>query len=367
MIHPFFDPVPGYLAHRDAYHAALDRVLRSGHLILGPETEAFESEVAAMHNVRHAVALASGTDAITLALATLNISVGDEVITVSHTAVATVAAIRRVGALPRFVDIAPQSLLMDETQITTLITSRTRAIVVVHLYGDACAMPAITAIARRYQLAVIEDCAQAFGTRLQQRHVGTFGDIACFSFYPTKTLGAFGDGGMCITQDSQHAQRLRMLRMYGFHPSDRHAHCEGFNSRLDELQAAFLRIKLKHFPAALKRRQYLAALYAEKLRGTLVTPLSINPTVEHSQHLYVVQSAQRPALIEHLSHAGIGHGIHYPQPVHLMEAYQSLGYKPGALPTTERAAQNVLSLPLYPEMSDVAICDIHECLREFSP
>ena len=348
---PAFDYLRGYERIRADVEAALRRVVASGRLILGPEGEVFEREFAAYVGARHAVAVGSGTDAIVIALRALGIGPGDEVITVSHTAAATVGAVREAGAAPRLVDVDPHSLLIDPGQVEARIGPRTRAILPVHLYGRPAAMRAIGVIASRHGLAVIEDCAQAHGARIEGRHVGTFGAIGCFSFYPTKNLGALGDGGVCITADAQLAERMRRLRFHGFDAS-RSAQLEGLNSRLDEIQAAVLRVKLRRLDAWLSARSRIAGQYLQALSSADVRLPDREPDTDHAWHLFVIRSHRRRQLIERLARAEIGYGIHYPVPVHLMPAYEPLGYPRGSLPITERAAEEVLSLPMYPELAD---------------
>lgn len=348
---PVFDYLRGYEQIRGEVEAALRRAIGSGHLILGPEGEAFEREFAAYVGAGHAVAVGSGTGAIVIALRALGIGRGDEVITVSHTAAATVGAVREAGATPRMVDVDHDSLLIDPGRIEERIGPRTRAILPVHLYGRPAAMQAISEIAARHGLAVVEDCAQAHGARIAGRHVGTFGTIGCFSFYPTKNLGALGDGGLCVTGDAELAERMRQLRFHGF-DARRTARIEGLNSRLDELQAAVLRVKLRYLETWLSARRRIARQYLEMLSDTgLCLPQSAQGT-EHAWHLFVVRCGRRARLIERLTRSGIGCGIHYPVPVHLMPAYEHLGCARGSLPVTERAAEEVLSLPMFPELAE---------------
>ncbi|NLS92064.1 MAG: DegT/DnrJ/EryC1/StrS family aminotransferase [Planctomycetaceae bacterium] len=347
---PVFDYLRGYQQIQGEVEAALRRVIASGQLILGPEGEAFEREFAAYAGARQAVAVASGTDAIVIALRALGIGRGDEVITVSHTAAATVGAVREVGAVPRLVDVDRDSLLIDPDQIEAHIGPRTRAILPVHLYGRPAAIDAIGAIAARHGLAVVEDCAQAHGARVAGRHVGTFGAIGCFSFYPTKNLGALGDGGLCVTDDSQLAERMRQLRFHGF-DARRVSQLEGRNSRLDEIQAAILRVKLRHLETGLSARRRIAGEYLQGLSDARLSLPECEPDTNHAWHLFVVRTRQRARLIEHLTRSQIGYGIHYPVPIHLMPAYSHLGYARGSLPVTEYAAEEILSLPMFPELA----------------
>ena len=357
---PFNDlkPLHGLLAKE--LEAAAMRVLGSGWYILGPELEAFEQAFAAYHGMDHAVGVANGTDAIELALRALGIGEGDEVITVAHTAVATVCAVERTGATPVLVDIDEETFTMDPAAAAAAVTSRTKAILPVHLYGHPADMGALTELAGRHGLAIVEDCAQAHGARIAGRLVGTFGHLSAFSFYPTKNLGAYGDGGAVITNDPALAERVRRLRNYG--QTDRYHHAErGQNSRLDEMQAAILRVKLAHLDAHNAVRRRLAGEYSRRLtaedsrRLTGVAVPAVRPGAEPVFHLYVVRHPRRDDLMSALREDGIGTLIHYPVPVHLQEAYRDLGYAPGALPVTERAAREILSLPLYVGLTQEAL------------
>ena len=331
---------------------AARRALRSGWYILGPELEAFEAEFAAYHGAAHAVGVANGTDAIELALRAAGIGPGDEVITVSHTAVATVCAIERAGATPVMVDIDEASYTIDPRAAEAALTPRTRALVPVHLYGQPADLPPLLALAERHNLALIEDCAQAHGARWNGRPVGTFGRAGAFSFYPTKNLGALGDAGAVITDDAELAARLRRLRHYG--QVSRYEHLErGQNSRLDELQAALLRVKLAHLDEHNRTRRALAERYNATLTG-VATPV-VRPEAEHAFHLYVVRSPRRDALIAALGRTGIGTLIHYRTPVHLQPAYSDLGYGAGSLPVTERIVREIVSLPLFVGLTEAEV------------
>ncbi len=335
----------------DEIRTAAIRVLERGWYVLGPEVEQFEAAFADYHGVGHAVGVASGTDAIELALRAAGIGPGDEVITVSHTAVATVCAIERTGAKPVLVDVDPTSYTMDPAAAEAAIGPRTKAIVPVHLYGHPADMPALAAITQRHGLLLIEDCAQAHGARLGGRLVGTLGHLGAFSFYPTKNLGACGDGGAVITRDSQLAARLRRLRTYG--QASRYRHLErGVNSRLDEIQAAILSVKLKHLDEHNAIRRVLAARY-DRLLEHVVRPTVRGSQAEtyHVYHLYVIRHPDRDALQARLRGRGVETLVHYPVPVHLQEAYADLGYRGGDLPVTERVAGEILSLPMYVGLS----------------
>lgn len=356
------NPRASYVAYRSEIDEAIARVLNSERYILGPEVAAFEKEFAAYLGTQFGLGVASGTDALWLALRACGIGPGDEVITVAHTAVATVTAIEAVGALPVLVDIDPQSFTLDPNRLEAAVTPKTKAIVPVHVYGHPADMPAIMSIADRYNVRVIEDCAQAHGAAIAGKKVGTWGDIASFSFYPTKNLGAVGDGGMVVTADSELAQRVRHLREYGW--EERYVSATtGWNSRLDELQAALLRVKLKHLPADTERRRALAALYSEVLAEAEVALPQTRRGTTPVWHLYVVRVRERDAVQTSLRAQGIGALIHYPVPIHLQPAYRDR--LPGArfLPATEAAAAEILSLPLYPELTEEEVRQVGAGLR----
>lgn len=349
---PFNDLKPAARELAGPLRAAVDRVLKRGWFVLGPEVEAFEAEFAQYHGLPHAVGVANGTDAIELALRAGGVGPGDEVITVAHTAAATVCAVERAGATPILVDIDPHTCTMDPAAAAAAVTPRTRAIVPVHLYGHPADMNAISELADRHDLLVVEDCAQAHGARYDGRPVGTFGHLAAFSFYPTKNLGACGDGGAVVTADAGLTARLRRLRQYG--QTDRYHHAErGVNSRLDEIQAATLRVKLERLDAHNRERRRLARLYRQHLDGVILPAHGhAGVEVKHVYHLFVVRHDDRDGLRGWLRAGGVDTQIHYPVPVHLQPAYADLGYRAGDLPETERAAREVLSLPLYPGLTD---------------
>ena len=349
------NPRAQYVAHREEIDAAIARVLEQGFYVLGEAVRTFEAAFAAYVGATHGVGVGSGTEALHVALRALDIGPGHEVITVAHTAVATVAAIEQCGATPVLVDIDPSTYAMDASKLAARITPSTRAIIPVHIYGLAVDLDPILAIADRHGLAVIEDCAQAHGATRAGHRTGARGTFGCFSFYPTKNLGAIGDGGMLVTSDARLARRARELREYGW--VERYVSATpGLNTRLDELQAAVLQVKLPHLDADNAARRERAALYDRALRDTdLVLPQWTNDG-SHVFHLYVVRSRERDRLQAALKERGIGALVHYPVPVHLQPAYA--GRLPGSdtLPQTERAAREVLSLPMYPELSvdDVA-------------
>ena len=358
-------PKANYLAHRAAIDGAIRRVLESGWYILGSEVEAFEREFAQFLGVAQVVSVANGTDALELALRAGGVGSGDVVITVSHTAVATVAAIERAGATPLLVDIDPETFTLDPARLEATIRTHPggglKAIIVVHLYGHPADLPAITEIAKRHDLLLIEDCAQAHGAKLAGRTTGTWGDLAAFSFYPTKNLSAIGDGGAVATQSKELAARVAELRQYGW--KERYISASaGVNSRLDELQAAILRAKLGALAAENARRRETAARYSAGLVGTALRLPPTRDGAEHVFHQYVVRTPGRDALLQHLRARGIPAAIHYPAPVHLQPAYAGrVAHGAGGLAETERACREILSLPMHPHLGDEAVaCVIDE-------
>jgi dTDP-4-amino-4,6-dideoxygalactose transaminase len=358
------NPQAQYLAHKNEIDAAVSRVLNKGWYILGAEVTAFEAEFSAYVGVTYGIGVGSGTEALHLALMACGIGNGDEVVTVSHTAVATVSAIELTGASPVFVDIDPASFTLDPDKLEDAITSRTKAIVPVHLYGKPAELDPILEIARRHEVRVIEDCAQAHGAKYKGQRVGSFGDMGCFSFYPTKNLGAIGDGGMVVTDNSELAERAMLLRQYGW--ADRYvSSITGLNSRLDELQAAILRVKLPHLDADNAKRVGLADLYNDSLSGTRLTLPQRRGQVDHVYHLYVVRSRQRDDLQSFLKSKGVGALVHYPVPIHLQPAYLNRLRGSESLPETERAAREVLSLPIYPELSESQAQKVISEIRAF--
>jgi len=348
---PAFSLSRQYASIKKDIDAAVAGVLASGSFILGEQVAAFEREFAAYCGVEHAVGVGSGTEALHLALLALGIGAGDEVITVSHTAVATVAAVEMAGARPVLVDIEPETMTMDWRLVEDKITTRTRAILPVHLYGHPADLEHLSVIAQRHGLHLIEDCAQAHGARLGGRRVGGLGVAGCFSFYPTKNLGAYGDGGMVTTNDAALARSLRRLREYGWEERYVSAVRGGVNTRLDEMQAAVLRVKLGHLEQWNQARRDLTVVYSAKLANAALTLPVEKPDAHHVYHLYVVRSARRDALREHLKQNGVGSGIHYPVPVHMQPGYTRLGSGAGTFPVTEQAARQALSLPMFPELT----------------
>jgi dTDP-4-amino-4,6-dideoxygalactose transaminase len=357
---PFADLKRGTEALRPELDAVVARVLDSGWYVLGEEGRAFEAEFAAYVGSRHAVGVASGTDAIELALRALGVGPGDEVVTQANTCVPTVSGIERSGATPVLCDVEEDGATMDVESLRAAIGPKTRAIVPVHLYGQCADVDAILGVAG--DIPVIEDCAQAHGAELRERRAGTIGALGCFSFYPTKNLGALGDGGAVTTDDDGLAEQLRLVRQYG--QADRYHHVQrGVNSRLDELQAAILRAKLPHLDAWNARRREIAAVYDDALRSTPARPLAQLPGRRHAFHLYVVDVPERDAFQAQLAEAGVGTLVHYPEPVHGHPPYRSLGHGPVSLEVAEQLAKRIVSLPLYPELEDAEVDHVAGVLR----
>jgi len=329
---------------------AIERIIAKSAFIGGEEVQRFEAEFAAYCEAKACVGVGNGTDAIYLTLRALDVGPGDEVITVAHTFIATSEAISMTGARPVFVDIKEDTMLMDPSRIEGAITPATRAIIPVHLYGQPCEMDAIMAIAQRHGLKVIEDAAQAHGARWRGRRAGSIGDAACFSFYPGKNLGAFGDGGAVVSQDEELIERVRMLANHG--RLEKYTHkIEGVNSRLDSLQAAILRVKLRHLDEWNRKRRQHADFYLESFSSSDVKPLTIHEDAETVWHLFVVRVSDREAFQQNLKEEGIATGVHYPVPLHLQPAYEHHRIPPGALPVTERVSKEVVSLPMYAELA----------------
>jgi dTDP-4-amino-4,6-dideoxygalactose transaminase len=351
---PFVDLKAQYLSIKDEIDAAVINVLESTQFVLGSEVAALEAEFAEYCNATHGIAVNTGTSALHVALLAAGIGPGDEVITVPFTFVATVAAIVYTGATPVFVDIDPVSYTIDVTQIEAAITERTKAILPVHLYGQPADMDPILEIAQRHQLVVIEDAAQAHRAEYKGQRVGSIGDIGCFSFYPGKNLGAYGEGGMVTTNNPEYDRVMRMLRDWGQEKRYHHV-LKGYNYRMDGVQGAILRVKLRYLDQWTEARRSHAALYDTLLADSGVKTPAVMPYSYHVYHVYVVRSHHRPALQQKLQDQGIQTGIHYPIPVHLQPAYADLGYKAGDFPQAEAVANEVLSLPMYPELSEAQI------------
>jgi dTDP-4-amino-4,6-dideoxygalactose transaminase len=349
---PFLDLQAQYATIKDDIQQAVARVFDSGQFVLGDEVAAFETEFSRYVGADHGIAVNTGTSALHLALLAAGVGPGDEVITVPFTFVATVAAIGYTGASAVFVDIDPRSFTMDVTQIEAAITPRTKAILPVHLYGQPADMDPILAIARKHGLVVIEDACQAHGAEYKGLRVGSLGDFACFSFYPGKNLGACGEAGMVVTSNARQAEQMRMLRDWGQARKYQHT-LRGFNYRMEGLQGAILRVKLRHLDAWTDARRSRAAEYDRFLRGSdVVRPVEM-PYARHVYHIYAIRTADRAELQRSLQSHGVQTGIHYPIPVHLQEGYRDLGYVAGDFPHSEKAAREVLSLPMYPELSNI--------------
>lgn len=359
------NPHAQYQRHAAAIEAAIARVLASNRYILGPECEAFEQGFAAHADTTHGVGVANGTDALALALRGMGVGPGDEVVTVSHTALATVAAVCMTGATPVLADVDEATYTMDPASLQACIGPRTKAVVPVHVYGQMADLGAIMPIARAHGLKVLEDCAQSTGARQGGRRCGSIGDAGAFSFYPTKNLGAIGDGGMIVTTDAALGDRLTRLRQYGW--DDRRISADiGVNSRLDEMQAAILAVKLAHLDDDNGRRQAIARRYAEALADLPLTLPVVRPGNEAVWHLFVIATDRRDALLAHLKTDGVLAGIHYAQAAHQQPGYRPhVRLAPGGLPVTERIVDRVLSLPLYPELESAAVEHVIASVRRF--
>jgi len=359
---PFSDLPAQYRFLKGELEPAVLAVLQSGQYVLGQEVVSFEQDFARYVESRHAVAVNSGTSALHLALLAAGIQPGDEVITVPFTFVATAAAIRYAGAIPRFVDVDPGTLTMDPNRLAAAITAKTKAVIPVHLYGQPADLDPILDIARAHRLTVIEDACQAHGARYKGKPVGSIGDFGCFSFYPGKNLGACGEGGLVTARHEEADRQLRILRDWGAERKYHHEYL-GFNYRMDGIQGAILRIKLRHLESWSKRRRELAARYDAKLKKCSVGHVERSAPGDHVYHLYVIRVRERDRLQSQLQEAGIQTGIHYPVPVHLQPWAASLGYRLGQFPITEQAAATVLSLPLYPEMPDGHVDEVAGALH----
>jgi dTDP-4-amino-4,6-dideoxygalactose transaminase len=360
---PQVDPLAAYLSLHEEIDDAVARVLRSGRYILGPEVKAFEEEFAAWTGVGHAAGVGSGTEALQIALLAVGVAPGDEVITVSHTAVATAAAIRACGAEPVFVDVDARSYTLDAEALSAAIGRKTKAIVPVHIYGHPADMEAIIRVAREHQLKVVEDCAQAHGALYQGKKVGTFGDASAFSFYPTKNLAALGDGGAVVTDDPDIHDKALLLRQYGWR--QRYvSEVDGLNSRLDEMQAAILRVRLPQVDRENERRRWIASRYDVALSKSGVVRPEVSQGVQHAYHLYVIRTTRREDLRRYLTEQGVNTAIHYPQPVHRQPAF----LRPGIelrLPVTDQISGEILSLPMYPQLSDTDVQRVCRALAQW--
>lgn len=354
--------LPEYAELQEEILQAVRGVFESGRLILGDRVREFEARFAEYIGASYGVGVNSGTDAIFLALKALGVGAGDEVITVANTAVPTVSAIRATGAQPVFVDIDPATYLMDVRQVEARVSARTKALLPVHLYGQPVDLDPLLEIAERHGLDLVEDCAQSHGARYKGRITGSIGRIGAFSFYPTKVLGAYGDGGLCVTSSPELAERLRMLRFYGMQ-TQYYSEMEGFNTRLDEVQAAILLVKLPHLDRWIAERQRLAALYSQELQGCPLQLPATRPDSTHCFFLYVVRTPRRDEAIAALAREGIEARIHFPTPIHEMRGYDCLPYRPGDLPASESAARQILSLPMYPGLRPDQVRRVAAVLR----
>ena len=362
MLPPFWDYRREYDELRDAILAAADRVFKSGQLIIGPEGIAFEKDMAAYVGVSGGVGVNSGTDAICIALAAVGVKAGDEVITVPNTAVPTVSAVRTLGARPVFVDIGDDDFLMDVGQVEAAITPRTRAVVPVHLYGQCADLDPLMAIAKRHGLKVVEDCAQSQGALYNNLRCGSIGDVSTFSFYPTKVLGGYGDGGMILSDDEAVIGLARSLRFYGMEETY-YAERHGYNSRLDEVHAAILALKLPRIEGWIARRREIAERYRQGFAGSGLRTPKENAYGRHVYHLFVVETDDRDAVLKRIEALGLKCGVQYRWPVHLMRGYQDLGYRAGQFPVAEKKAQRIFSLPIYPHLRDDEVDEVIGAVR----
>ncbi|RME97642.1 MAG: DegT/DnrJ/EryC1/StrS family aminotransferase [Chloroflexi bacterium] len=365
---PLLDLKAQYAALRDEITPAIQQVVESQYFILGPEVKALEAEVAEYSQAQFGIGVSSGTDALLVSLMAAGVGPGDEVITTPYTFFATGGCISRVGATPVFVDIQPDSFNINPDLIEAAITERTRAIIPVHLYGQVADMDPIVELAARHNLTVIEDAAQAIGAEYRGRRAGSMGHLGCFSFFPSKNLGGFGDGGMVVARDPDLAAQVARLRNHGAQPKYYHQYIGG-NFRLDAIQAAVLRVKLKHLDLWSAGRQANAATYRQMFAGAgLAETIGLPAELPERRHIYnqfVIRAPRRDELLAHLKQQGIGCEIYYPVPLHLQECFAHLGYRPGDLPESERAAQETLALPIYPELTDEMQQAVVAAIAEF--
>jgi dTDP-4-amino-4,6-dideoxygalactose transaminase len=361
---PFFDLRRQYEKLKVELDDAFRSVFEKGNFILGENVKSFEEEFASYSDAKFAVGVGSGTEALHLSLRACGVGHGDEVITVPNTAVPTISAISSAGARPVFVDITPDTYAINVEKIEEKITERAKVIMPVHLYGHPAEMGQILKLASAHNLKVVEDACQAHGAKYNDKNVGTIGDMGCFSFYPTKNLGAYGDGGMVVTNDEELYDRLVMLRNYG-EVKKFTSKIEGFNSRLDEIQAAVLRVKLRYLDEWNNRRRDIAKLYRQLLKDSDIRLPHEKEWAEHVYHLFVIRTNKRNALRHYLEGRGIGTQIHYPIPIHQQEAYEKLGYRKGDLPVSEKSAEEILSIPIYPELTTGEAETVARCIKEF--
>lgn len=363
---PFVDLKVQYDSIKEEIDEAIQEVLNTTSFIMGEELKKFELEFARFCDVKYAIGVANGSDALILVLRACGIGKGDEVITVPHTFIATTEAISNVGGKVVFVDIDPKTYTIDVTKVEEKITKNTKAIIPVHLYGQSTDMEHIMELAKKYKLKVIEDAAQAHGAEHKGKKVGSIGDVGCFSFYPGKNLGAYGDAGMVVTDNEEIAEKIILLRNHGRITKKYEHKIEGYSSRLDNLQAAIIRVKLKYLNKWNEMRRENAKKYNELLSNIdgIITPYEAD-YAKHVYHLYVIKTENRDKLREELKSEGVATGIHYPIPLHLQPAYNYLGYKRGDFPVTEKASQEILSLPMFAELSDQQIEEIVELIKCF--
>jgi dTDP-4-amino-4,6-dideoxygalactose transaminase len=361
---PYLDLKAQYVAIKHEIDSAIRDVVESCHFVLGEHVAAFESDFAAYCQTSHAIGVNSGTSALHLALLAVGVTAGDEVITVSDTFVATAAAIRYTGARPIFVEIDARSCTMDPNKLEAAITPRTKVIMPVHLYGGCADMDPILEIARRHKLIVVEDAAQAHGAEYKGRRAGSISDLACFSFYPGKNLGAYGEGGAVVTNDADYAATIGRLRDHG--QSQKYYHdAVGYNYRMEGIQGAVLRVKLRHLDDWTAARRRHADEYRKRLEGSGVRLLEPVPEGRSAWHIFPVFTHRRDELLEHLTARGIGNGIHYPIPIHLQRGYSDLGHKTGDFPLTEQSCNEELSLPMYAELTEEHLQQVVEAIHEF--
>ncbi|HMO46683.1 MAG TPA: DegT/DnrJ/EryC1/StrS family aminotransferase [Rubrivivax sp.] len=359
---PFVDLKAQYQSIKPEVNAAIQGVLDSCQFTLGSEVAAFEQEFAAYCQSKHGIGVNTGTSALHMALLAAGVGRGDEVITVPFTFVATVSAIDYTGATPVFVDIDPQSFTMDATQLEAAITPKTKAIIPVHLYGQCADMDPILKVARRHGLVVIEDACQAHGAEYKGRRAGSMGDMGCFSFYPGKNLGAYGEAGMVTTDNAEFARTIRMLRDWGAEKKYHHV-LKGYNFRMEGIQGAVLRVKLRYLERWTEGRRTAAAHYDRLLAGSGIPTPKAMPHNRHVYHIYAVRTAHRQAWQDALLAQGVQSGIHYPTPVHLLPAFSDLGYRAGQFPHSEQAANEVLSLPMFPELTEAQCVEVTAALE----
>lgn len=360
----FFNYLDEYHKIKNEIHKSIEKVFNSGQLILGNQVKIFENNFAKFLNCKYGIGVNSGTDAITIALKAFNFPPNSEVITVANTTVPTIAAIRNANLKPVFADINLENLQIEPNNIKRLITSKTKAVVVVHLYGIPAPINEIKKICKKYDLILLEDCAQSHGSKLGQKFTGSFGDVSCFSFYPTKNLGAYGDAGICITSKKKLYEKMKKLRAYGYN-NKMCSIFEGINSRMDELQAGILNVKLKYFKKNILLRKKIAERYLSEINNNkIIFPVPTKNSYA-AYHLFVIRCFKRNQLQKYLYENGIETKIHYPVPVHLMQAYKFLKYCKNSLPNTEKASMQILSIPIYPGLKDEEISKIIQTLNKF--